>query len=293
MRQILGTSKHWIIGVALFAWLTGMSTTALAQTNTVTYSLDDLWLIPDTSHPGSTSQPMTGSFEWTYDVGDFENGSGQFIELDTPWYNPGIAELNITIEVKSIEFSLKGNYHDRGFDMNLVLITPLSPDLPSSLDTTWSKFDIQYGISYQGHVESGSIVPDSPLLPLSVDTHTISAATGGMVNFSLDATADNANRQYLLLGSLTGTSPGLPLPGGHAVLPCNWDIFTDIVITLINGPVFQNFHGYLDGNGYATAILDASQPLPSSGFTMSFAYALFPQPAWNFASNPVNIDIVP
>jgi len=154
---------HLLLGITLIVSLAGMSSTALAQTATVTYTLDDVWLLPDMSHPGDPPRQMTGSFEWTYTIGDFENGTGQFVDLYIPWYNPEISELNITVEVTSIEFTLIGNYHDRGLDMTLFLLSPLSTDQASMIDTARSHFDIQYGISYKGHAESGSVVPDSSL----------------------------------------------------------------------------------------------------------------------------------
>ncbi|MFH1998640.1 MAG: hypothetical protein ABIK28_03120 [Planctomycetota bacterium] len=58
---------------------------------------------------------------------------------------------------------------------------------------------------------------------LSIDTNQLTAAAGGTILFNLDAGASHASRNYLILGSATGTSPGYPLPGGMATLPLNWD----------------------------------------------------------------------
>ena len=117
---------------------------------------------------------------------------------------------------------------------------------------------------------------------------------GGLVDFSLDAGAANANRKYLLLGSVTGTSPGLPLPGGQVVLPLNWDIFSDIIMMGLGSPIFQNFLGNLDGQGQATATLMAIGPFDPAlvGAELFFAYPLSFPPSWNFASNPVVITMV-
>ena len=127
---------------------------------------------------------------------------------------------------------------------------------------------------------------------LHVDVSTISESTGGAVNFTLNVGTANANRNYILLGSVTGTEPGTSLPVGQATLPLNWDIFTSLVIDLINTPVFSNFLGKLNGNGSATATFDTIAPLPgTAGLNIHFAYAL--NNPWNFASNPVGIEIVP
>ncbi|MEW6743257.1 MAG: C25 family cysteine peptidase [Planctomycetota bacterium] len=65
---------------------------------------------------------------------------------------------------------------------------------------------------------------------LLADAYSISAATGGAVHMSLEAGAANSNRTYLVLGSVTGTSPGFDLPGGTHV-PLNWDVFTTLIVT--------------------------------------------------------------
>jgi hypothetical protein len=162
--------KHTrILQVAIFAWLACVSPAALAQVTTVSFDLNDVWLLPDISHPSAPAQQMTGSFDWTYELGDFEGGSGQFTDLSTPWYDPGIEELNITIELTSIEFSLRGSYHDLGLDLTLFLLEPLSPDQPAAIDTGRSMFEIQRGIIYRGHVVSGSVVPISDPCPGDLD----------------------------------------------------------------------------------------------------------------------------
>jgi hypothetical protein len=128
---------------------------------------------------------------------------------------------------------------------------------------------------------------------LAADAFTLSAATGGEVNLSLSAGAENSGRIYFLLGSLTGTAPGLPLPGGKATLPINMDLFSSIVWQNLNTLFFQNFLGVLDISGEGTAVLDTLAPLPASvvGVTMSYAYALY-NPL-DFASNPINVLIAP
>jgi hypothetical protein len=225
MKEILGTAKFWILGIALFASLAGMSPAAPAQTATVTYVLDDVWLLPDISHPWEPSRQMTGTFEWTYDIGDFENGSGQFTDLYIPWYGTNIAELKITVELNSIEFSLLGNYHDRGLDMTLFFLTPLSLGNPSVIDTARSIFDIQQGVSYKGHVVSGSVVPD---LPLSL---SIGGTCPHDVRFSIDKATPNG--QVALLYALAPGSFVIPngFPFAGTMLGLNNTVALGAVIT--------------------------------------------------------------
>jgi hypothetical protein len=76
------------------------------------------------------------------------------------------------------------------------------------------------------------------------------------------------------------------------VLPLNLDIYTNLVLSLLNTPPFQNFLGTLDVNGTATAVFDTLGPIPGAiGLIMSYALAL--SNPWDFVSNPVDIFIVP
>lgn len=126
---------------------------------------------------------------------------------------------------------------------------------------------------------------------LYVDVAQLSAGAGGVANFTLAADTGNANRNYLLLGSVSGTSPGINLPGGLEVLPLKWDLFTNIVIQLVNTATFVNFMSKLDGTGSAPATFVFPPGTGASGYTMYYAYAL--NKPFDFVSNPVSIPIVP
>lgn len=158
MTSTPDAANRWIT-LAACACLAGASPAALAQTDTVVFDLDEVWLLPDISHPNQPAQQMTGAFEWTYQTGDFENGSGQFTELYIPWWGSDFSELVFTIEPGSIEITLGGSYHDLGVDITLHLLEPFSPDQPAAIDTVRSMFQVEIGVIHQGHVISGSIVP--------------------------------------------------------------------------------------------------------------------------------------
>jgi hypothetical protein len=79
--------------------------------------------------------------------------------------------------------------------------------------------------------------------PLAADGFFLSDLTGGTVNFTLTGGLDNNGRTYIVLGGVSGTAPGIPLPGGMATLPVNWDAFTNIVLAMINSSYFSNFLG--------------------------------------------------
>lgn len=127
---------------------------------------------------------------------------------------------------------------------------------------------------------------------LWADCYALPADGGGQVNFSLEAGVDNGDRFYFLLGSTSGTAPGYVLPDG-AVLPLNWDSFTDLVWQYMNTKMFVNFKDYLDANGSGTATFDTLGPINPSmiGTRVSFAYGVGPDP-W-FPSNPITLDLLP
>jgi len=125
---------------------------------------------------------------------------------------------------------------------------------------------------------------------LSSDVSSISATTGGTVNFTLDAGATHANRSYVMLGSASGTSPGITLSNG-LVFPLNWDLMTNLVIDFLNTPTFQNFMGSLDSNGKAKAVFYATSLPGAAGLNLDFAYTLI-KPI-DFISNPITITVTP
>jgi hypothetical protein len=157
--------------------------------------------------------------------------------------------------------------------------------MSSSFPTTSSAFDTSH--NNQNDVFISRLL----LTGLASNTLSLSSAAGGTVDFNLIAGAENAFRSYILLGSVSGTEPGTPLPGGQAVLPLNWDAFTSLMILGLNSAVFTDFLGTLDPHGNALAQLNA---LPLSGFTgitMTYAYAL--AAPYDFVSNPIPIEITP
>jgi len=86
---------------------------------------------------------------------------------------------------------------------------------------------------------------------------SISVAGGGTHDLFLRAGPERAGEFHLLLGTVSGTSPGFPLPGG-LVLPLVPDAYTDL--TIAGGALVGGF-GVLGPIGEA----DASLTLPAGG----------------------------
>ena len=131
--------------------------------------------------------------------------------------------------------------------------------------------------------------------PLSADTGSISLASGGQQSFTLDAGAAFGQHAYVVLGSATGTSPGLPVDG--VTVPLNFDAYTAFSIKRANGAVFVNTFGALDGQGKGSAQLKVPGGTDPSlaGLRLHHAYPAFDlvSGAAAMASNAIPVDLVP
>ena len=140
-----------IIRVTVLVLFAAMASMGVAQAATVNYSLDNVGQ--------DNNQQMTGSFQWTYNEGDFENGSGVFSELFIPGHGSDIDALTINFDIKkSIEFSLTANIHGGGVNVSLFLVTALTPTQSAFIDLGRSTYEIESGGQSGGFV-SGSISP--------------------------------------------------------------------------------------------------------------------------------------
>ncbi|PIE23483.1 MAG: hypothetical protein CSA62_07655 [Planctomycetota bacterium] len=114
---------------------------------------------------------------------------------------------------------------------------------------------------------------------LDSDRGHVSTTKSGPVRFSLDAGSQHAQQFFLMLGSASGTQPGMRV-NSKLSIPLNYDAFTGLGLSAINTPVFAKFLGKLDRNGSATATLTLPRlNLASSGIRLDFAYLLFAKKA--------------
>ena len=124
-----------------------------AHADVVNYTLDNVIL-------DDNNAQMTGTFSWTFNVGDFENGIGQFTFLDIPFTSYDHTDLNAVFDIgNSIEITLEGSVHDDGVDITLFLSQPLTPTTGSSIDLARSRYEIGGNGFHDGLFLSGSVVP--------------------------------------------------------------------------------------------------------------------------------------
>ena len=155
------TTRHLLIIQAIvFSLIAAMMFVTSATAATVSYTLDNV--IQD------NALQMTGTFDWTYIEGDFENGEGLFTDLYIPGHGTDISALTINFDItKSIEFSLTANIHGGGVNVSLFMLDPLTPTTSALIDTSRSSYEIERTGSRGGFV-SGSIAPMVIPLPASL-----------------------------------------------------------------------------------------------------------------------------
>ena len=155
-------------------------------------------------------------------------------------------------------------------------------------------------IAYDAWVARGKSAPvvmDQETLVFSPrlagDVDTLSHASGGTQNWCVNAGPAHAGKAYWILGSLTGTSPGIPL--GGVLLPLNFDAYTLFTITNPNVVPMVNSFGFLDLDGQAAAAFllpPAINPM-LIGLHADHAYGVIQGAGAAGVSNPVGLDFLP
>ncbi len=123
----------------------------------------------------------------------------------------------------------------------------------------------------------------------------LSNAAGGVQPFQLGACQSHAGDFYLILGSLSGAEPALPL--GAVSVPLVPDFYTQFTLNQPNSALLPASLGQLDpwGRAYAAFQLPPATPASTIGLTFHHAYLVFDQTtlALESASNAVPVTIGP
>ena len=122
----------------------------------------------------------------------------------------------------------------------------------------------------------------------------VSVTNGGRIDFDHIVDSSRANDIYYLLGTLSGTSQGTPLPGG-LLLPLNLDNLLIGMVCYPNIGVFVNTLGSINSKGRATSAIDIPPGLlvPSLvGLQIDLCGAMFNGSGFiDAASNVVTVSI--
>ena len=134
--------------------------------------------------------------------------------------------------------------------------------------------------------------------PLTADVDAISTGTGGAQLLFLNAGSANAGDLYLMLGSTSGTVPGLPTGFGGQVLPLNFDSYLELLLASPSPVFLQDSLGPLDPSGRALIQFQTTPGALSSyaGLTVHHAFVvldLVPSLTLPLVSNAVALQLEP
>lgn len=131
--------------------------------------------------------------------------------------------------------------------------------------------------------------------PMSASADPISLSAGGTQSFKLVAGPERAGWIYLISGSVTGTSPGIPVDG--VVVPLALDAYTLSLLSSFGGLPIPMSLGFLDADGRATAeLIVPAGTDPTLAGVVGYHAFLTLNPFLllaDFASNAVTVDLVP
>lgn len=84
---------------------------------------------------------------------------------------------------------------------------------------------------------------------LKADVASLSLVEGGKQKLIIDAGKAYAGREYLVVGSASGTFPGTQWDS--LIVPLNYDIYSEALFALYRKPPCVSFSGHLDSQGRA------------------------------------------
>jgi hypothetical protein len=152
-----------------------------------------------------------------------------------------------------------------------------------------------YGVGGSGESQMFVTGPIGPAPSLTADTFTVSASLGGAQNYTYAPGAAFAGDFYLIVGSLSGWSPGLPLGNGF-VLPINFDALTELSLQFQNTSILVNTAGTMPPSGQIQAQLNLPPGVLTflAGWTLHFAALSHQSPQHcTHVSNPVPLTLLP
>ncbi len=141
-------------------------------------------------------------------------------------------------------FVINGSYNDANLGWSVSGVGDVNGD-------GFSDFVAGAPNDYNNGAQSGSArVLSGVSSSMVASSHLISLNDGGSSQWTL-CMPDYPYANYVIVGSLTGTSPGFQI--GTVTMPLNADAWTDLSFVLRNGSVLTNTFSTLDVFGMATA----------------------------------------
>lgn len=129
---------------------------------------------------------------------------------------------------------------------------------------------------------------------LQTSGSSLSLGAGGTMDLVLAAGPEHAGRTFVVLGSASGTAPGIPMGGD--TIPLNYDPYMYLTIVYANAGPFFSTLGVLDAQGLASAqiSLPPGSPPELAGLVLHHAFGVLDVPlAVLEASNAQPLDLLP
>lgn len=150
------------------------------------------------------------------------------------------------------------------------------------------------GVPYASNDLDGSVFLFD-VEPLSATIPQVSVSHGGFQQMAIDAGHLEAGRAYWLLGSSSGTSPGIVL-SDEFLLPLNSDSYFLQTVFFPNATALSNSLGTLDdlGHGAASFSLPSGSSAALIGMTLHHAFIVLRSTLEvTFVSNPIAVEFAP
>jgi hypothetical protein len=163
-----------------------------------------------------------------------------------------------------------------------------SYELAQGVGGAWVGFTNAYPNSHS----TGGAAFVAGAAPLTPDTWSISVASGGAQVLSLDASPAHAGSIYLMLGSLSGTTPGILLDG--QLLPLAVDSYLISTLVTPNSPNLTPSLGVLDPSGKGQCTVQIPAGLAAlTGAVAHHAFLVLGPTSVTFTSNAVPLSFLP
>ncbi len=176
-----------------------------------------------------------------------------------------------------------------------VMVTSLNQLGSVVLDVDGDRIDVRF-LRTNGTIGDSFTLISHAIEGLTADVTTMSVTQGGAQKFTLDAGPAHAGETYAVLGSITGTAPGVAFPSG-VTLPLTLDFYTSVTFLYANSPVFPGSFSTLDAQGRATAAVNLPSSIihPSAvGLTIFHAFVTVDAAGVHrFASNAFPLTFLP
>ncbi len=220
---------------------------------------------PDLVAPGvaivsntATGIPVVTSFQVDDDELFGEGTSNYSVRNGTSFATPAV--------VGAAALILEAAPHLTADEVDLILRSTASQATAPDDVSGFGLVDAQAALQMATGAGCFALYPSAP---------AVEVALGGDVRLQLDAGEDEAGQFYFLLGSTSGTDPGLLLENGDT-LPLTQDAYFLYSLLCVPGAPLVNGCGFLDAEGRAEAIFQWPEGLgpQMSGIVLHHAYCV-------------------